>query len=103
MPARPGRSRLRQTGGISGGWLPATPPARRPGSEIRARDTLGEATQTRSRTWVRFPPSPYSARPSGRASHLADRDGGGVAAGLLGRRRKVGDRYVGDAVGVEAE
>src|SRR3954465_4924942 len=45
-------------GTFSGGWFPTTPPAWRVGNEIRAPDTLVEASPTRSRTWVRFPPSP---------------------------------------------
>ena len=36
-----------------------TPPARRPKDETRAPATLVEAIFTRSRTRVRFPPSPY--------------------------------------------
>jgi len=54
----PGEARLRRSGDTSAGWSPATPPARRAGDEIRAPDTLVDAIFTRSRTWVRFPPSP---------------------------------------------
>jgi hypothetical protein len=54
----PGKVRLRRTGKTSGGWSPATPPARQARDEIRAPATLVEAILTRSRTWVRFPPSP---------------------------------------------
>src|SRR5204863_9482149 len=54
----PGAARLRQAREIQGGWSPPTRPARRAGDEIRAPATLVEATLTRSRTRVRFPPSP---------------------------------------------
>jgi hypothetical protein len=37
------------------------------------------------------------------ALHLADGDGRGVAAGLLGRGRQLAERRVGDAVGIEVE
>src|ERR1700729_2888916 len=58
MQAYPVRSVSANPGKSSGGWSPATPPARRVGDEIRAPATLVEATHTRLRTWVRFPPSP---------------------------------------------
>lgn len=58
----PSAVRLRQSGKTQGGWSPTTPPARRVGDEIRAPATLVEAILTRSRTWVRFPPSPSNPR-----------------------------------------
>src|SRR4051794_37282704 len=74
MQAHPQRSVSAKGGTSSGGWLPATPPARRAGSEIRAPDTLVEAIATRLWTRVRFPPSPPppEARPA-RASVVSDR------------------------------
>ena len=56
------RSVSAKSGTAQGDWSPATPPARRAGDEIRAPATLVEATLTRSRTWVRFPPSPSLPR-----------------------------------------
>jgi predicted nucleotidyltransferase len=63
MQAHPRRSASAKGGTSPGGWLPATPPARRSGSEIRAPDTLVEAIITRLRTRVRFPPSPLFREP----------------------------------------
>src|SRR4051812_29718456 len=54
----PRRFASAKEGTFSGGWVPTTPPAWRVGNEIRAPDTLVDASPTRSRTWVRFPPSP---------------------------------------------
>src|SRR3954454_22804274 len=54
----PRRFASAKEGTFSGGWFPTTPPAWRVGNEIRAPDTLVDASPTRSRTWVRFPPSP---------------------------------------------
>ena len=56
--AHPGRPASADPGKPSGGWSPSTPPARREGDENRAPATLVDATHTRSRTRVRFPPSP---------------------------------------------
>jgi hypothetical protein len=44
MPAHPGRSASAKPGKASGGWSRGTPPARRPRDEIRAPDTLVDAT-----------------------------------------------------------
>jgi len=54
----PGAVRLRQAGDIPEDWSPATRPAWRAEDEIRAPATLVEAIRMRSRTRVRFPPSP---------------------------------------------
>lgn len=62
MQAHPRRSASAKGGTSSGGWSPVTPPARRPGDEIRGPDTLVEAIITRLRTRVRFPPSPLRQR-----------------------------------------
>src|SRR5437763_315269 len=58
--AHPVRPAFAKPGTSSEGWSPATPPARRAGDEIRAPATLVEAIHTRSRTRVRFPPSPLT-------------------------------------------
>src|SRR5436305_15328087 len=71
MPAQPWRFASAKGGTFSGGWFPTTPPAWRVGNEIRAPDTLVDASPTRSRTWVRFPPSPLpSGKPLSRAAFL---------------------------------
>src|SRR5436305_14035960 len=69
MPAQPWRFASAKGGTFSGGWFPTTPPAWRVGNEIRAPDTLVDASPTRSRTWVRFPPSPLL--PESRSGVLA--------------------------------
>jgi hypothetical protein len=58
MPAHPGRSAPAEPGTAQGSWSRATPPARRARGETRAPATLVEAISARSRTRVRFPPSP---------------------------------------------
>ena len=99
----PGEVCSRRTGDISGSWPSGTPPARRPEGETRAPDTLVDVTVTRSRTRVRFPPSPLLQLERQSRTYLQIPlissgiccDKGDIVCGRF--RRIVGDRVAGES------